>query len=220
MSQIRVQIPGPGHSPRSRTATRDRDTDPRTRLNRAPARPGTSTGPDHTPGGLGRLSKVIEVTYAPLALTIPLAAALLLLAVPAYLTGYWGRGARLQRRGRLGLHTPAAQASDAAFALANRVAAPVLLGAAAVGGICAAVLLALPVGVAGAIIAGVLGLAGMFGLMAAGSNLGERAARTVPLPARTPAGCCGAGGCGCGGSSAGTTPGTSIPDLVPDAALH
>lgn len=163
------------------------------------------------------------MTYAPLALTIPLAAALLLLAVPAAITGYRGRSGRLQRRGRLGLHTPAAQASDEAFALANRVAAPVLLGAAAVGTACAIVVLALPVGVAGAIIATALGLAGIFALMAAGSTLGERAARTVPLPARKPAGCCGGGGCGCGaggGCSAGTAPGASIPDLVPDAALR
>ena len=75
----------------------------------------------------------MAVTYAPLALTIPLAVVLLVLAISAGVMGYRGRVGLLDRHGRLGLHTPAAQASDAAFALANRVAAPVVLGAADAG---------------------------------------------------------------------------------------
>lgn len=168
--------------------------------------------------------------HVALALSIPLAALLAIFAVPAGLTGLKALGGRLDRRGRLGLTTPAARASDDAFALANRVAAPLNLGAAAVGIVCAAVVLALPIGAAGAILVTVLALVGVFGQLAFAARLGERAARTVPLPARKPAGggCCGS--CGCGGSGdhnaaplvdARLRPATAlIPDLVADAVAH
>lgn len=169
--------------------------------------------------------------HAPLALSVPLAAVLLALAVPTGLTGLRAARGQLDRLGRPGLHTPAARASDEAFSLANRVAAPLTLGAAAVGILCAALVLALPIGVWGAVVVAVLGSAGFFGQLTAASRLGEQAARTVPLPARKPAGggCC--GGCGDAGCSANAGApahadarlghGAAVmPDLVADTALR
>lgn len=156
---------------------------------------------------------------------------LLAFAVPAGVAGFRGWSGRLDRKGRLGLHTEAALASDEAFALANRVAAPLVIGAGAVGVLCAMLVLALPLGTAGAIVVAVLGLAGVFGQLAAGSRIGDRAARAVPRPARKPGGesCCGGCGCGDGGCDNSGTAGSAgkaghaaadIPDLVPDATLR
>lgn len=169
--------------------------------------------------------------HAPLALALPLAVVLLAFAVPAGVAGFRGWSGRLDRKGRLGLHTEAALASDEAFALANRVAAPLVIGAGAVGVLCAMLVLALPLGTAGAIVVAVLGLAGVFGQLAAGSRIGDRAARAVPRPARKPGGesCCGGCGCGDGGCDNSGTAGSAgkaghaaadIPDLVPDATLR
>lgn len=162
------------------------------------------------------------VNHASLALTIPLAAALLLFSVPSAVTGLRALNGTLDRRGRLGLQTPAARSSDAAFKIANRVAAPLTLGAAFIGIACAAITLALPIGTIGAIVVAAMGAVGVLGLLGAASNLGERVARTVPLPARKPqgAGCCGGCGCGDGGcGSAADSDGRNadIPDLVADA---
>lgn len=164
------------------------------------------------------------VSHAPLALTIPLAAVLLLLALPAAITARRGWDGTLDRRGRLGLHTPAAVASERAFALANRVAAPPVAGAAGVGIVCGVLVLALPMGVAGAIVVAVLGLVGLLGQLYMASTMGERAAMTVPLPARKPeptGSCC--GGCGCGDAGCGNAPtpagdaGTGAPPVAGDA---
>lgn len=166
------------------------------------------------------------MSHAPLALALPLALVLLMLAVPAGVAGLRGRAGGLDRRGRLGLHTPAAQYSDEAFVLANRVASPLLIGAAAVGALCAVLALALPVGAAGAIVIAALGLVGLLGQLGAATRLGERAARTVPLPARKPEGssCCGGCDCGDGACAAGASGHgaavAAIPDLVPDATLR
>ncbi len=152
------------------------------------------------------------VSHAPLALTIPLAAVLLVLALPSAVTALRGWDGTLDRRGRLGLHTPAAMASERAFALANKVAAPLVGAAAGVGVLCAVLVLALPIGVAGAIVVAVLGLVGLFGQLVAASSMGERAARTVPRPARKPeaaGGCCGGCGCGDGGCGSAQPPGTT-----------
>jgi len=151
-----------------------------------------------------------SVSHAPLALTIPLAIVLVLPALPSALTAWRAWEGTLDRRGRLGLHTPSAMASERAFALANRVAAPLVTSAAAVALVCAVLVLALPIGVVGAIVVTVLGLAGLFGQLAVASTMGERAAMTVPRPARKPeagAGCCGA--CGCGDGGCGSAPSTS-----------
>lgn len=149
------------------------------------------------------------MTHAPLALTVPLALVLLSVAVPSAITGVRGARGTLTRAGRLGLHTPAALTSERAFALANRVASPLVIGAAAVATVCAVLTVALPLGTLGAIVVAALGLAGLFGQLYAASTLGERAAMTVPRPARKPSGeCCGECGCGAG----------EIPDLVADPA--
>ena len=73
-----------------------------------------------------------------------------------------GRHRRLDRpadpRGRLGVHTLAASASDRGFAVANRVAAPVVAGAAAIGLVTTLIVLLLPVDALTAVVVGVLGL--------------------------------------------------------------
>lgn len=164
------------------------------------------------------------MTSAPLALSLPLAAVLLLLALPALITASRGWRAELTRENRLGLHTPAAVASEDAFQLANRVAAPLVAGAGAVALVTAGLTVLLPLGVAGALVVAILGFIGYFWQMASASRLGERAAMTVPRPARKPqGGCCGAGGaCGCGAGAHGGAgaAGADIPDLVADATTR
>lgn len=141
------------------------------------------------------------VSTASLALTIPLAVVLLLPAALSGLVGLRGRAGALTRDGRMGVRTPASMASDEAFAVANRVAAPVALGAAAVAAVIAVLILVLPVSAAVAVILFLVGLAAVFALLLVAGTLGDRAARHVPLPARKPGtdGGAGCGGCGCGG---------------------
>lgn len=141
------------------------------------------------------------MSNAPLALTIPLALLLLLLATAAAMMARRGSAGTLQRSGRLGVRSPAALASDQAFAVANRVAAPVSAGAAAVAGVLAVLVVVLPLSTAGTLMIWVLGLAGSIILLVAAGVLGDRAARQVPIPARKPgsAGGGGCSGCACGG---------------------
>jgi hypothetical protein len=141
------------------------------------------------------------VSNAPLVLTIPLALLLAALAIAAALMARKGTAGTLQRSGRLGVHTPAALASDDAFAVANRVAAPISAGAAAVAAVVALLLILLPLSTAAAITVFVVGLAGSMALLVAAGVLGDRAARQVPIPARKPGtpGGAGCSGCACGG---------------------
>lgn len=141
------------------------------------------------------------VPDAPLTLTIPLAAVLAVLAVAAAVMAVRGFAGSLVRSGRLGVHTPAALASDEAFALANRVAAPISAGAAAVAAVVAVLVVALPLSTAGTLTVWVIGLAGSMGMLVVAGVLGDRAARRVPIPARKPgsAGTAGCSGCACGG---------------------
>ena len=134
----------------------------------------------------------------PVALTLPLAAVLLLLAVGAAATALGGWKGTLRRDGRLGLRTQAAQRSDAAFAVGTKVAAPVYGGAAVVGLVTALLVLFLPLSVTAVVVVAVLGLVAIVGLAVAGSSLGEKAARTVPVPATKPGSGGGCGGCACG----------------------
>lgn len=138
---------------------------------------------------------------APLFLTIPLALLLVVLAAAAGVMAVRGRSGSLQRTDRLGVHTPAAMASDTAFRTANRVAAPVSAGAAVIAGVLAILVVALPVPTAATLIIGLVGLAGALALLVVAGVLGDRAARQVPIPARRPgsaaAGSC--SGCACGG---------------------
>lgn len=132
-------------------------------------------------------------------LIVPLALVLLLPAVSSLVAGVRGRAGTLPRSGVMGVHGPAAEGSDEAFELANRVAAPVVTAAGAVFALGAAVLLALRMPVPATIVVFLVALIGAGALLVAGGSLGERAARTVPPQATRPVGCdgcaCGSGGC-------------------------
>ena len=149
-----------------------------------------------------------KVSNAPAALTLPVSALLLILAALALVTARRGWAGTLRRDGRLGIHSPAAVSSDEAFVLANKVAAPVVGGAATIGLALAVLLPVLPLPTAAAVVVAVLALAAVPGLLLAAGAIGETAARTIPVPARRPAATPGAGcgGCGCGsGGCAGLT---------------
>ncbi len=141
------------------------------------------------------------MSAAPLFLVVPLALLLVVLAAAAAVMAIRGRSGSLRRTDRLGVHTPAAMASDAAFTAANRVASPVSGGAAVVAGVVAVLVVVLPVGAAATVVIGLVGLAGSLALLVVAGVLGDRAARQVPIPARRPGGAAGAGcsGCACGG---------------------
>ncbi|HET9253679.1 MAG TPA: SdpI family protein [Pseudonocardiaceae bacterium] len=126
-----------------------------------------------------------------------LLAGLLLAASASLLTvGLLGWRRWLPRNRFAGIRTPATLRSEVAFIAANRVAAPPVLGSAA---ICAAGG-ALALGTGGwalTLIAGIAG-AGAVGLVLAGGLLGHRVALAMP-PVTTP----GCEGCGCGGGGCG-----------------
>ena len=158
------------------------------------------------------------MSAAPLYVVLPLAVVLAVLAIAAAVMAVRGSRGILVRTGRLGVHTPAAMASDQAFTLANKVAAPVSAGAAAVAGVLAVLVVLLPVATAATVFIGLVGIVGAAVLLVAAGVLGDRAARQVPLPARRPgssgAGCsgCACGGGGCAGIS------RSAPTAAADSA--
>jgi uncharacterized membrane protein len=121
---------------------------------------------------------------------------LLLLAGAGLLTvGVLGWRRRLPRNRFVGVRTPATLRSDAAFIIANRVAAPPVLAA---GGICVAGG-ALALGAGGAALTVIVAVAavGAVGLVLAGGLLGHRVAAAMPSPAGGCATCtCSGGGCG------------------------
>ena len=139
------------------------------------------------------------VSNAPAGFTVPVALLLLVLAAIAAVNARRGWAGTLTRTGRLGIHSPAASASDDAFLMANRVAAPVVGGAAAIAVLLAVLVVVLPVPTALTITLGVLGLIAVIGLQMYGGVLGEAAARTMPVPARRPAPSAACSGCACGG---------------------
>lgn len=142
-----------------------------------------------------------RVSAAPFGLVIPLAALLALLAAASAVMARRGFAGSLRRKDRMGVHTPAAMESDEAFTQANRVAAPVAAGAALVAGLVAVLVVVLPLQTGGVLMVGILGLAGAMGLLVMAGVLGDRAARSVPIPARRPAPAAGSScsGCACGG---------------------
>ncbi len=165
------------------------------------------------------------MSSAPVAFTLPVALLLLVIAVASLLTARRGWSGRLNRASRWGLHSPAASAGDEAFRVANRVAAPVIGGAAAIAAVLTVLVPVLPLPTAATVVVGVLGLAAVLLLLVVGGTLGEQAARAVPVPARRPqpsgacAGCA-CGGGGCSGLTRTTAPGTTPPvgstgDTVP-----
>ncbi len=143
---------------------------------------------------------------APLAFVVPVAVLLLTLTIAAAVMARSGWIGTLHRTGRLGIHSPAASASDEAFAVANRVAAPVLGGAAVLGAVLTVILAFLPLPAAATVVVGVVAVAAVATLFVAAGILGDRAARGIPVPARRPAANPACVGCGCGsGGCAGLT---------------
>lgn len=136
---------------------------------------------------------------APLLLTVPLTVVLVGLGLLCAVTARAGWIGTLRREGRLGVHTPAALASEAAFETANRVAAPVVAGAAAISLLLGVVIGVLQPPTVTTLVMALLGLVGTFALLVAGGTLGEKAARTVPIPARRPTAGPSCGGCDCSG---------------------
>ena len=110
------------------------------------------------------------------------------------LLGWWGR---LPRNRFAGVRTPATLRSDAAFTLANRVAAPPVLAA---GAVCVAAG-ALALGAGGVMLTVIVavGGAGTVALLIAAGLLGHRVAAAVPVQ---PTGC---GGCSCNGGACAAT---------------
>jgi hypothetical protein len=141
------------------------------------------------------------VSEAPLWLTVPFALLLVALGAAAAVMARGGFAGSLTRKTRMGVHSPAAMASDEAFTLANRVAAPVAGGAAVVAVVSAVLMLFLPLPAVASLVVGLVGLAGSVVLLLVAGVLGDRAARQVPIPARKPSSAGGAGcaGCACGG---------------------
>lgn len=133
------------------------------------------------------------------AFAIPVAVLLLLLAGLSLVTARRGWSGTLPRSGRLGVHTAAASESDPAFRVANRVAAPVVGGAAVIGLVLAVLVVVLPFPAAATVVTGVLAIVAVLALLVAGGALGEQAARTVPIPARRPQPNAACSGCACGG---------------------
>ena len=141
------------------------------------------------------------MSEAPLWLTVPFALVLVALGAAAAVMARGGFAGSLTRKNRMGVHSPAAMASDEAFMLANRVAAPVAGGAAVVAAVSAVLMLFLPLPAVASLVVGLVGLAGSVVLLLVAGVLGDRAARQVPIPARKPSSAGGAGcaGCDCGG---------------------
>jgi hypothetical protein len=136
---------------------------------------------------------------------------LLIVAGLSVVTARRGWNGTLRREGRLGIHAPAAAASDRAFAVANKVAAPVVAGAALVSMLFAVLVLVLPVPPAATVVIAVLGVLAVPVLLIAAGVLGERAARTMPVPARRPGPNAACDGCACGGAGCGGLTRTAVP---------
>ncbi len=124
----------------------------------------------------------------PLFVRLPLGALLVLAGVALLTIAVLGARGRLPRNRWAGVRTAATLRSDAAFALANRVAAAPVGAAGAVAAVGGAVVAAgtgaVPPVVLGVTVVGLLVLAGLGGM------LGDRAAQRVPAAA-PPAACAG-----------------------------
>lgn len=136
-----------------------------------------------------------------LALQIVLGALLIIGGAIITVTGWRGLRGTLPRNRFAGVRTPAAMASDEAFALANRVAAPATLAGAAVMVVVGACVLALRGGSTLFLLL-VVGLLGATALIMVGGVLGNRAATALAeaRAAQQPAGAC--AGCPGGGCAA------------------
>jgi len=127
----------------------------------------------------------------PQSVRLVLGALLVLLGAALLTVAVLGLRRRLRRNRWAGVRTSASLRSDAAFAIANQVAAAPLGAAGAVALAAGVALLAGASGVLGWTLLAV-SLAGVFVLTGVGGVAGDRAARTVPAPAPEPSACAGA----------------------------
>ncbi|HEX2301449.1 MAG TPA: SdpI family protein [Pseudonocardiaceae bacterium] len=127
-----------------------------------------------------------------------LGAVLLVAGVALGIVGLLGWQQRLPRNRFAGIRTPATLRSDAAFAVANRVAAPTVLAA---GAVCATAG-ALALGAEGAMLTVIVAVAGLgtLALLIAGGLLAHRVAAAMPSSPAAGCGSCSCGGAGCAGS--------------------
>ncbi|MGH3916646.1 MAG: SdpI family protein [Pseudonocardiaceae bacterium] len=120
---------------------------------------------------------------------------LLITAGAALLTvGVLGQRGRLRRNRFAGIRTPATLRSEAAFTLANRVAAPPVLAA---GAVCVGTGV-LALGTEGTMLTVIMAISGVgtLTLVIAGGLLGHRAATALPAQTTGCSGCtCNGGGC-------------------------
>lgn len=117
----------------------------------------------------------------PLVPRLVVAALLVLVGVALLAVAVLGARGRLPRNRRLGVRTAETLSSDAAFALANKVAAAPVGAAGAVGVAGGAVLAAGPVGAVSVVVLAVT-VVGVLVLGAFGGMVGQRAAASLPEP--------------------------------------
>lgn len=150
----------------------------------------------------------IWLTYSdvvPLVPRLVLAALLVLAGLVLLAVAVLGARGRLRRNRWIGVRTAETLASDAAFAIANRVAAAPVGAAGAVAVVGGVVLIAGPVGAVSVVVLAV-SVVGTLVLGAFGGMVGQRAAASVPAAAPAPVACSGV----CAGCDL-TTP--TSPDL-------
>lgn len=144
----------------------------------------------------------------PPSLRLVLAVSLVLLGATLLTVALLGLRRRLPRNRWAGVRTAASMRSDAAFAVANQVAAAPLGAAGAVAVVGGAALVAGAAGVLGWTLL-VISLVAVTVFTGVGGVAGDRAAAAVPAPARAPVSCAGTcAGCdlvaGCRGADATT----------------
>lgn len=136
-------------------------------------------GVSQLPAAAPTLPAAVAGPAMPVAARVVVVVVLLLVAAAALTTAGLTRTGKLDRRGRAGVRTPSALASDESFTAANRTAAPFLV-LAGVFAVLAAVLVG-ATGLRGS--GGVLALVGcgvvVGGLLVLGAVRGERAAAHV-----------------------------------------
>jgi SdpI/YfhL protein family len=136
-----------------------------------------------------------SLVAVPLPVRVVLAVLLVVLGAALVTVAVLGMRRRLRRNRWAGVRTPATLRSDAAFSVANQVAAAPLGAAGGVALAGGATLLAGATGVLGWTLV-VVSVVAVFVLAGVGGVAGDRAAAAVPAPAPAPSAC--GGGCaGC-----------------------
>lgn len=147
----------------------------------------------HVEGSPGSSDGSIGLTYpggVPLVPRLIIGTLLVLVGLALLAVAVLGARGRLPRNRWAGVRTPASLRSDAAFRIANRVAAAPLGAAGGVGVAGGVVTLVGPVGAVSVVVVAVAGL-GVVVLGGVGGMLGQRAATALPEPVASAA-CAGA----------------------------